>query len=97
MFMASEPLSVPRWLAWRLPFGLPVGAVTLFSELRETMICLAWAVIFGCLSLTPPPLAASLLDVAPTRIKAVAVAGTASLIAGFIGAPRTSLYFAFGR
>ena len=88
--MASEPLSVPRWLAWRLPFGLPVGAVTLFSELRETMIC-------GCLSLTPPPLAASLLDVAPTRIKAVAVAGTASLIAGFIGAPRTSLYFAFGR
>jgi alginate O-acetyltransferase complex protein AlgI len=95
MFMASEPLSVPRWLAPLLPFDLPVGAFTLFAEQRETMICLAWTVTLGCLSLTLPPLAANPLDVVPTRIKAVAVAGMAWLIIGFIGAPRTFLYFAF--
>ena len=95
MFMASEPLSVPRWLAPLLPFDLPVGAFTLFSELRETMICLTWMVTLGALSVTLPPLAAHPLDVAPTRIKAVAVAGMAWLIIGFIGAPRTFLYFAF--
>jgi D-alanyl-lipoteichoic acid acyltransferase DltB (MBOAT superfamily) len=95
MFLASEPLSVPRWLAPLLPFDLPVGAFTLFSEMRETMICLAWMVTLGALSLMLPPLAAHPLDVAPTRIKAVAVAGMAWLIIGFIGAPRTFLYFAF--
>jgi len=41
------------------------------------------------------PLAANPLEVVPTRFNAVAVAGMAWLIIGFIGAPRTFLYFAF--
>ena len=95
MFMASEPLSVPNWLASQLPFELPVGTFTLFSELRDTMYCLAWTAVLACLSVTLPPLAARPQDLVPSRVQAVAMAGMAWLIIGFIGAPRTFLYFAF--
>lgn len=95
MFMASEPLSVPNWLASQLPFELPVGTFTLFSELRDTMYCLAWTAVLACLSVTLPPLAARPQDLVPSRVQAVAMAGLAWLIIGFIGEPRTFLYFAF--
>ena len=95
MFLAWEPLSVPGWLATLLPFHVPVGTFTLFSELRETVYCLVWTVLLGYLAVTLPTLAANPLDIVPTRTKALAMASMAWLIVGFIGAPRTFLYFAF--
>jgi D-alanyl-lipoteichoic acid acyltransferase DltB (MBOAT superfamily) len=95
MFLPSEPLSVPAWLNALLPLGLPIGTFTLFSELRETVICLGWIALLGSLSLLLPPLAATPDDLVPTPRKAVAMACMTWLMLNFVGAPRTFLYFAF--
>ena len=95
MFLASEPLSVPNWLAAVIPFKLPVGTFTLFAELKDTVYCLTWTALLAYLSVTLPPLAAHPEDIVPTRFKAAAMAAMAWLIIGFIGEPRTFLYFAF--
>jgi hypothetical protein len=95
MLFATEPLSVPRWLAGLLPFDLPVGTFTLFSEMKDTAYCLVWTGALGCLALTLKPLAAHPLELVPSHSKAIAMAGMVWLIAGFIGAPRSFLYFAF--
>lgn len=95
MFMASAPLSVPAWLAPMLPFNPTVGTFTLFAELKDTVYCLSWIVLLGCLAMTFPPLAVNPEALVPSRSKALAMAGMAWLIAGLIGEPRTFLYFAF--
>lgn len=95
MFMPAEPLSVPTWLATLWPEGLATGTFTLFAELRDTVYCLAWIALLGSLALTLPPIAANPLELVPSRGKAAAMAGMAWLIVGFIGEPRTFLYFAF--
>ena len=95
MFLASEPPSAPGWLASFLPFELPIGTFTLFAELKDTVHCLAWTAVLACLSVLLPPLAANPDRLDPSRINAVAMATMAWLIFGFIGEPRTFLYFAF--
>jgi alginate O-acetyltransferase complex protein AlgI len=95
MFMPSNGLSIPDWLASWLPMKLPIGTFTLFSELRDTAYCLTWTALLALLSVLLPPLAADPEAIVPTRAKAVAVAGMAWLIVGMIGEPRTFLYFAF--
>ena len=97
MFMASEPLSVPAWLASWLPFEPPIGTFTLFAEPRATVYCLGWTAVLAYLAVALPPLAARPLELELSRVKvvAVAVAGTVALIAAVIGTPRAFLYFAF--
>jgi alginate O-acetyltransferase complex protein AlgI len=95
MFMAWEPVSVPAWLSSTVPFNVPVGTFTLFSELKNTVYCLAWTSLLACLAVTLPTPAANPEALLPSPIKAVAMAGMAWLIVGFIGEPRTFLYFAF--
>ena len=95
MFMAWGPLSVPGWMSSVLPFNIPVGTFTLFSELKNTVYCLTWTALLAWLAVFLPTLAANPEALSPSRSKAVAMAGMAWLIVGFIGEPRTFLYFAF--
>lgn len=95
MFVPSNGLSVPEWLAAWLPTRLPIGTFTLFSELRDTIYCLSWTALLALLSVLLPPLAADPEAIVPSRAKAIALAGMAWLIIGMIGEPRTFLYFAF--
>jgi D-alanyl-lipoteichoic acid acyltransferase DltB (MBOAT superfamily) len=95
MFFAWDNVSVPGWLAAALPVHLPIGTFTLFSELRDSVFCLAWTVLLGVLAITLPPLAANPEALMPSRTKATAMAAMVWLIIGFIGEPRTFLYFAF--
>lgn len=95
MFLAWEPLSVPGWMSSFLPFYVPIGTFTLFSELRDTVYCLTWTALLACLSVLLPAIAANPEGLVPSRAKAVAMAGMVWLIVGFIGEPRTFLYFAF--
>jgi alginate O-acetyltransferase complex protein AlgI len=95
MFMAWEPFSVPSWMSSILPSNIPVGPFTLFSELKNTIYCLTWTALLAYLAVRLRPLAANPETLSPSPMKAVAMAGMAWLIAGFIGEPRTFLYFAF--
>ena len=51
--------------------------------------------LLGILAITLPPLAANPEALMPSRTKATAMAAMVWLIIGFIGEPRTFLYFAF--
>lgn len=95
MFIAWEPFSVPSWMSSILPFNIPVGTFTLFSELKNTVYCLTWTALLAYLAVGLPALAADPEALSPSPMKAVAMAGMAWLIVGFIGEPRTFLYFAF--
>jgi len=95
MFMSWGPVRVPGWLSSVLPLDLPTGTFTLFAELKDTVYCLTWTVVLACLSVLLPALAANPELITPSRLKAVAMAGMAWLVVGFIGEPRTFLYFAF--
>ena len=95
MFIAWEPFSVPSWVSSILPFNIPVGTFTLFSELKNTVYCLTWTALLAYLAVRLPALAANPETLSPSRTKAVAMAGMVWLIVGFIGEPRTFLYFAF--
>ncbi len=59
------------------------------------MYCLAWTALLAILSVSLPPIAANPEGLLPSRAKAFALAGMAWLVVGFIGEPRTFLYFAF--
>jgi alginate O-acetyltransferase complex protein AlgI len=96
MFMPSEPLlSVPMWLAYRLPFDLPIHVFTIFDGLRLTIYYLLWIALLASLAVTLPAIAAAPEAVLPSRRLAYAMAAMIWLIAGMIGEPRTFLYFAF--
>jgi alginate O-acetyltransferase complex protein AlgI len=95
MFWPSSPLSVPNWLGAMLPLNLPVGTFTLFSEFKDTVYCLTWTALLAGLSVGLPPLAANPQEIVPNLGKAAAMAAMTWLTIGFIGAPRTFLYFAF--
>jgi len=95
MFLAWGPLSIPAWMSSLLPFNIPVGTFTLFAELKNTVYCLTWTALLACLAVRLPVLAANPEALLPSRSKAVAMASMVWLIAGFIGEPRTFLYFAF--
>jgi alginate O-acetyltransferase complex protein AlgI len=96
MFMPSEPLlSVPPWLAERLPFDLPTRTYFLFDGLRLFASHMLWIAVLGCLAGALPPLAAEPEALAPTRRMAYATAVMLLLSIGFLGQPRTFLYFAF--
>jgi hypothetical protein len=96
MFMPSESLlTVPPWVAERLPFDLPTTTFFLFDGLRLFAGCVFWIVLLGCLAGLLPPLAADPAALAPSRRIAYATAAMLLLTAGLVGEPRTFLYFAF--
>jgi hypothetical protein len=96
MFMPSESLlSVPPWLAERLPFNLPTHTFFVFDGLRLFAYHLLWIVVLACLAVTLPPLAAEPDSLVPSRRMAWTAAAMLLLSIGFIGEPRTFLYFAF--
>jgi hypothetical protein len=96
MFMPSESLlSVPVWLAYHLPFDLPVYVFTIFDGLRMTVYCLTWIALLASLAATLPPVAAAPEAVLPSRRHAYAMAAMIFLTASMIGEPRSFLYFAF--
>jgi alginate O-acetyltransferase complex protein AlgI len=96
MFMPSEPLlSVPAWLAYRLPFDLPIQVFTLFDGVRHTAYLLFLIVLLGGLAVLLPPLGATPEALAPWRRGAFATAAMIWLIVSMIDEPRTFLYFAF--
>ena len=95
MFLSWGGMTVPGWLAGMLPFQARIGTFTLFAELKDTVYCLTWTAVLAFLAVTLPPLAANPEALTPSRTKAAALAGMAWLIIGFIGQPRTFLYFAF--
>jgi D-alanyl-lipoteichoic acid acyltransferase DltB (MBOAT superfamily) len=99
MFVPSQPLSVPAWLAPMLPFDLPVGQFTLFANSKDTAQLLILTALLGCFSLVVPVPAANPEALMPSRAKAVAYAGAMAsmtwLVLEFIGEPKAFLYFAF--
>ena len=95
MFLAPEPLSVPNWMASTIPSDIPIGTFTLFSEMKDTVLCLVWTAALGCFALVVPVPAANPEKLVPSHAKAFAMASMAWLIIAFIGHPRTFLYFAF--
>jgi alginate O-acetyltransferase complex protein AlgI len=95
MFLSPEPLSIPAWASSILPFNLPIRTFTLFAELRASAYCVFWIMLLAFLAAALPPLAANPEALLPSRSRAFAMASMVWLIAGFIGEPRTFLYFAF--
>jgi hypothetical protein len=96
MFMPSEPLlSVPAWLAYHLPFDLPLNVFTLFDGLRQSVYCVLWIALLAALAATLPAFAAAPESLMPSRPRAYAMAAMIWLTMSMIGEPRTFLYFAF--
>ncbi len=97
MFMpAQSVLSVPAWASSMLPFlKLPIGTFSLFSELKDSVYLLGWTGLLACLSVLLPPFSAKPEALKPTQGMAIAMAGMAWLVIGFIDQPRSFLYFAF--
>lgn len=96
MFMPSEPLlSVPAWLAYGLPFDLPIRTFTLFDGMRNSASYLFWTALLAFLAVTLPAVAAFPERLRPSWRSAYVTAAMIWLILALIGEPRTFLYFTF--